>query len=302
LIKGNALDTLHRGAYLVYEREKKERRLKIMYFITISEMFGTKGDEIAQKVAKGLNYTYYGEAELLKFAGEIGFLTDVKKLDEKGPPLFERFFSEKPKVSLDRLQSVIFEVAKKGDALFFGKGSQLLLNSFNCALHVLVTGSPEKRIQRIMEEKKVDRDIAEKMIHRSDQDKRGFLRFAFEEDWLNPNLYDLVLNTDKLAIDSAVKMVMEAAKSDGIKACGIDSMYLLEKLSLQRKVEAAFLEAGLASQHTFYNVEDGETVRLYGLVYSLDEKETLEKMMKGTKGVKKVINNLTVFKGSMGGA
>jgi osmotically-inducible protein OsmY len=97
-------------------------------------------------------------------------------------------------------------------------------------------------------------------------------------------------------------MVMEAAKSDGIKACGIDSMYLLEKLSLQRKVEAAFLEAGLASQHTFYNVEDGETVRLYGLVYSLDEKETLEKMMKGTKGVKKVINNLTVFKGSMGGA
>ena len=265
-------------------------------------MLGTKGEEIAQKVTKGLNYAYYGEAELLKFAEEMGFLTDVKKLDEKGPPLLERFFSEKPKVYLDRLQSVIFEVAKRGDALFFGKGSQLLLNSFNCALHVLVTGSLEKRVQRVMEEKKVDREIAEKMVHRSDQDKRGFVRFAFEEDWLNPNLYDLVLNTDKLTIDSAAKMVVEAAKSNGIKSCGVDSMKLLEKLSLQRKVEAAFLEAGASSQHTFYNVEDGETVRIYGIAYSLEEKQALEKMMKGIKGVKKVINNMNLFAGAMGGA
>ncbi len=273
-----------------------------MYFVTISEMLGTKGTQIAQQVAKGLNYAYYSEAELLKFAEEMGFFVDVKKLDEKGPPLFERFFSEKPRVYLDRLQSVIFEMAKKGNAVFFGKGSQLLLNSFNCALHVLVTGSMEKRVQQIMEEKRVDGEIAEKMIHRSDQDKRGFLRFAFEEDWLNPNLYDLVLNTDKLTIDSATKMIVEAAKSDGIKACGIDSMKLLEKLSLQRKVEAVFLEAGVESQHTFYDVEDGETVRIYGIVYSLQDKEALGKMMKGIKGVKKVTNNLTLFSGGMGGA
>ena len=120
-----------------------------MYFITISEMLGTKGVQVAQGVAKGLNYAYFGEAELLHFAEEMGFLKDVRKLDEKGPPLLEKFFSEKPKIYLDRLQSVIFEVAKKGNALFFGRGSQLLLNSFDCALHVLVTGSLEKRIQRI---------------------------------------------------------------------------------------------------------------------------------------------------------
>ena len=273
-----------------------------MYFITISEMLGAKGDQIAQRVAKGLNYAYYGESELLKFAEEIGFLKDIKKLDEKGPHLLERFFSEKPKVYLDRLQSVIFEVAKKGDALFFGKGSQLLLNSFNCALHVLVTGSLEKRIQQIMEEKKLEREIAEKMVHRSDQDKRSFLRFAFEEDWLNPSLYDFILNTDKLSIDAAVQMVIDAAKSDGIKACGVDSMKLLEELSLQRKVEAALLEAGVSSHHVFHTVEDGETVNIYGFVYTSDEKERLGKMVKEIKGVKKVINNLTLFKGAMGSA
>jgi len=32
----------------------------------------------------------------------MGFFADVKKLDEKGPHLLERFFSEKPRVYLDR--------------------------------------------------------------------------------------------------------------------------------------------------------------------------------------------------------
>ena len=272
-----------------------------MYFVTISEMSGTNGRKIAQGVAKALNYKFYGEEELLKAAGEMGFLKDIRQLDEKGPPFFERFFSEKPKVYLDRLQAVIYEVAKKGDAVFFGRGSQLLLNSFGCALHVLITGSMEKRIQRTMEENRVSREVVEKMIHTYDHDRRGFVRFAFDQDWLNPHLYDLILNTDKLSIDSGVKMVMDAAKSDEIKACGIDSVKALGQLSLQRKVEAAFLEAGVLSCHLFVTVEDTDSVRFYGLVNSDDEKAEIEKIAKKIQGVRRIINDLTVFRGSMGG-
>jgi len=60
------------------------------------------------------------------------------------------------------------------------------------------------------------------MIRQSDHDKRGFVRYAFDEDWLNPQLYDLLLNVDKLSFDSATKIVIDAAKSDEIKACGRD--------------------------------------------------------------------------------
>lgn len=272
-----------------------------MYFITVSEMLGTNGDKIARQVARVLNYTYYGEEELFKAAEEMGFLSDVKKLDEKGPTLLEKLFSEKPKVYLDRLQSVIYEVARKGDAVFFGRGSQLLLNSFDCALHVLVIGSMERRIQRMMEEKRVGREVSEKMTLRSDHDRRGFLRFAFDEDWLNPHLYDLILNTDKLTIDAAVKMIIDAARSDEIKACGADSVKFLGKLSLQRKVDAAFLEAGIINQPLFFTVENTDSVRLYGLVNSLEEKEKVESILKGIKDIKNIVNDLTVFKGSMGG-
>ncbi|OGP74077.1 MAG: hypothetical protein A2V86_07315 [Deltaproteobacteria bacterium RBG_16_49_23] len=272
-----------------------------MYFTTISEMLGTNGEKIARQAAKELDYTFYGEEELFKAAEEMGFLSDVKKMGEKGPAFLERFFSEKPKIYLDRLQSVIYEVAKKGDAVFFGRGSQLLLHSFDCAFHVLVTGSMEKRVKRVMEEKQVNREVAERVIRRSDHDKRGFIRFAFDEDWLNPHLYDLILNTDKLSLESASKMIAVGARSEEIKFCGIDSVNSLGKLSIQRKVEAAFLEAGISQQHLFVTVEDIESVRLFGFVGSPEEKEKVNALVKGIKGIKNIIDNLVIFKLSTGG-
>jgi cytidylate kinase len=265
-----------------------------MYFITVSELLGTNGEKIARQVAGILNYAYYGEDELFQAADEMGFLADLKKLGEKGPTLLEKFFSEKPKVYLDRLQSVIYEVAKKGNAVFFGRGSQLLLNSFDCALHVLVTGSTEKRAERIVKEMNVKKEVAEKILQRSDHDKGGFLRFAFNEDWLDPHLYDLILNTDKLSVESAVKMTIDAARSEEIKACGVDSVKLLGNLSLLRKTESALLEAGLMRPSLFVSVEEPDSVHLYGLVNSLEEKEIVEKVTKGIKDIKKVKNDLAV--------
>jgi len=268
-----------------------------MYFITFSEMLGTNGEKIARQLAGMLNYDYYGEEELFKAADELGFVKDLKKLGEKGPTLLEKYFSEKPKVYLDRLQSVIYEVAKKGDAVFFGRGSQLLLNSFGCALHVLVTGSMEKRVERIVKEMNVEKEVAEKIVQRSDQNKRGFLKFAFDEDWLNPRLYDLILNTDKLSIDSTVKMITDGARSEEIKVCGTDSVRRLGKLSLHRQVESALLDAGVMHLNLYFTVEDTDSVRIYGLAHSSEEKEMIENIVKGIKGVKKITTNLAIIKG-----
>ena len=175
-----------------------------------------------------------------------------------------------------------------------------MLSSFGCALHILVTGSLEKRIQRVMEVYGVGRDEAEKMIERSDHDRGGFVRFAFDQDWLDPKLYDLVLNTDKLSLKSAVDLVVGSAKSDEIKACGIDSVTELGKLSLHRQVESGLLEAGLSSSHVFVSVEDPETVRLFGFTYSSEEKDEFDHAVRRVGNVKKVVTELQVIRGNIG--
>jgi len=152
-----------------------------------------------------------------------------------------------------------------------------------------------------MEEKQAGREVAEKMISRSDHDKRSFIRFAYDEDMLNPQLYDLVLNTDKLSIDSAVKMIVDAAESDEIKSCGIDSVQLLGRLSLNRKIESLLLEAGFTSAHLFFTVEETNSVRLFGMVNSAGEKEGIENLVKRIKEIKTIKNELVVITGSMKG-
>jgi len=96
-------------------------------------------------------------------------------------------------------------------------------------------------------------------------------------------------------------MVVDAARSEEIRTCGMDSVRLLGKLSLHRKVESALLEAGVTNQHLFFTVEDEDSVRVYGLANSLEEKENIEKVLKGIRDIRKVTNELTILRGSMGG-
>jgi hypothetical protein len=55
-------------------------------------------------------------------------------------------------VYLERLYSVIYELATQGDAVFLGRGSHLLLRDFPCALHVRVTASPETCLRTLLDQ------------------------------------------------------------------------------------------------------------------------------------------------------
>ena len=98
-----------------------------MHFITFSRKMGTNGTEIARQVANKLRYQFYDTEAIEKAAREMGFLENVKEIDEKAPSLFQRLFSHKPAIELDRLNSIVYELAKKGDAVFLGRGSHILL-------------------------------------------------------------------------------------------------------------------------------------------------------------------------------
>ena len=102
----------------------------------------------------------------------MGFLDSVEQIDEKRPSFFQRFFSHKPTVNLDRLNSVIYQLANQGDGVFLGRGGQILLKSFSCALHVRVIASREKRIQNL-----IKRGYAEETALRAiEENEKGRIR------------------------------------------------------------------------------------------------------------------------------
>jgi cytidylate kinase len=265
-----------------------------MYFITFSEKMGSNGSEIALRVAEQLGYSFYDTEAIENAAREMGFLQDIREIDEKMPSLFQRLFSQKPEIHLDRLHSVIYELASRGNAVFLGRGSYILLRVFKCALHIRVIASLEKRIQNLVE-RGFHREVAIKEIHRSDHERGAFVKFAFGVDSDNVDLYDIVINTDNFTIDLAINTVLHMARSEEIKARSLDAMKSLEMMGLARRVEAVLIEAGFPSTSVSVSVLEPGKIQLTGFVGKQMEKAEAEGVLKGVKGIKSLENQIRVI-------
>ena len=268
-----------------------------MYFITFSRKMGTNGTEIARQVTNKLGYQFFDTEAIENAAREMGFLKNFKEIDEKAPSLFQRLFSHKPAIELDRLNSIVYELAKKGNAVFLGRGSHILLKSFSCALHIRVTASIEIRVQNLIE-RGFNREGALKAIERSDHERGNFIKFAFGVDWENPGLYDVVLNMDKLSVPLAVNTVIQMARSEEIKTCSIDAIKSLEMMGLQTRAEAALIEAGLTygptGTYIQVQVEEPRKVLLAGRVDSDATKKRAQEIVQKVKGVSFVDNRVMI--------
>ena len=262
-----------------------------MNFITFTRKLGTGGSEIARRVADELHYSLYDTSIIENTARDMGFLSDIKEVDEKVPSLFERLFTRRPQIHLGRLNSVIYELASRGNAVFLGRGSHILLRTFRCALHVRVTASPETRIENLVK-RGLQRDAAIRAIHRSDQERGGFTKFAFGVDWEDPELYDIVLNMDSLSVDLAVETALRMASNEEIKARSMDAMKSLEMMALTGRAEAALMEAGF-SLVCASAVAPGR-VQLTGIVGSEPSRAKTEALLRGVKGIESIDNQLDI--------
>ena len=267
-----------------------------MKWITVSRKMGTHGSEIARRVATELGYRFYDTEAINQMAQELGVLESIREVDEKTPPLFQRIFSQRPVIYLERLYSVIYELARQGDAVFLGRGSHLLLRDFPCALHVWVTASPESRIRTLLDQG-FTREAAARAIKRSDDERSAVLKFAFGVDWENPARYDLVLNMDKLSVNLAVSTVLHMVRSPDISEASTEALRTLGTMALASRAEAALSEAnvglGIVPALSVSVVAPGK-VRVSGRVEREGQKADAENVLRAVKGVEVVENVIEV--------
>jgi len=268
-----------------------------MYFITFTRKMGTGGSEIAKRVASELGYSFYDTEAIENAAREMGLIKENTERGEKVPSLFSRFFSKEPEIHLDRLNSVIYELASRGSAVFLGRGSHVLLRPFKCALHVRVTGSTEKRVENLVA-RGLPEGAALKAIHRSDHEREAFTKFAFHVDWENPELYDVVINMDNLSVDLAVDLITGLARTEEIRARSVDAMSSLRTMALARRSEAALMEAGFSMTRVSLSVPEPGRVRLTGTAADKSEAAEATAVLMKVEGVQSVANELEIVPGA----
>lgn len=266
-----------------------------MPLITISRGIGCGGMVIARLVAEGLNLELFDDDRLEQEVLRMGIHKKGSEiLAEKGPGFLDQIFSSRPGIYLDYMEAVIYEVAKKGEGVIIGHGSQMLLRDFECALHVRIQATESTRIRNLMTQKGLGEEAARKLIHKRDHEQGGFFRYAFHKDWTDPALYDLIINTEQIDLDLAAKLVMEVAGSEQIRTCSLKALESMERLSLMKKVHAALAENNILSVSLNVDVPEKGVVEISGLCRSENEKEDIVKIVKALAGVKKVSARVVV--------
>ncbi len=269
-----------------------------MPLVTISGGIGTGIGEMAQIVASKAGLELYDDQRLHAEAVRMGVRSkDLKGIDEKAPGFFDSLRVD-PRLYVDILESVVYSVSKSGHGIIIGHGSQVLLRDFGCALHVLVHAPEDFRVRQLLEHRTSNdggMEGARKLIHKSDNEKRGFLRFAYQLDWDNVSLYDLVINTAKLGIDESAEVILHALGLQIVQECSMQALDAIERMTLQRTVQAAMAKAGL-HYFSFSRVDVPEKGRVVvsGLAGTEEEKEKILQTAKATPGVMSVKDEINV--------
>jgi len=267
-----------------------------MALITITMSLGSGDIGIAQRVADALNVKLYDDHELKETALRLGIRSeDLKSLDEKAPGFFDRILSRRPEIYRDFMEAVVFEVARNGEGIIIGHGSQVLLRDFGCALHVHLHASESARIENLTRQHVLSSEAAEKLIQKNDNEQRGFLRYAFNMRMNDPSLYDLIINTEKLGTDLAVKLIVESASSDEIKACSLEAIDAMERMSQKRKIRAALIDNDIIVSMLHIEVPRKNAAEIRGYTYTRDDKDRIEEIVNGLSGLSEVNTDITVM-------
>lgn len=266
-----------------------------MSLITITQSMGCAGDQIAKLVAATLNVELYDDARLQQTVKTMGKeFGDLKQFDEKAPGFFDRLISNKPDMFLDLMEAAIYEVAKKGEGVIIGRGGQFLLRDFGCALHVLIYAAHSTRIQQVAKQEKTSQEVAERLVHKSDENQSGFFQFAFHRAWNDLSLFDLVISTEKMAPSSAAEIIVKATQDQEVKTCSLSALDAMDRLSLEKKIEATLLKNSFNPLYIHITVPETGVVQLRGLTESHDDLRRLQKILDAVDGVREFRNEVSV--------
>ncbi|MCI0547800.1 MAG: cytidylate kinase family protein [Candidatus Rokubacteria bacterium] len=215
-----------------------------MAIITISHEIGSGGPEIGKALAERLGYRCVGPELIQDAARRYGLLEEkLSHLDEAKPSLFERFDAETRRY-ITVIQTALYEFAEHDNAILLGRGGQWLLRGVPHVLRVRVMAPFDVRVKRVSRkfasqaaEQTTPRTVTE-LVRRDDAEKLGRMRYLYEVDIRDPQLYDLVINADKVPVDASVEVIAHLARRPEMATTEAGAQLVADR-SLASRVQVA---------------------------------------------------------------
>jgi cytidylate kinase len=266
-----------------------------MPVVALTQEMGSLAKDVAVRLgeAAGLAVTRHEVVE--NVAGRMQVPTSlINRLRGGKAGLVERLSTDAQSVAIYTAEEV-FSQAQRGNVVLRGWGATLLLRPVAHVVSVRITRSFDKRVDWLVESLGTDdRGAAEAEVRRSDEAHAARMRAQFGVTWGDPVLYDLVVNMDRITVDSAVAQILALAARPEFQETDA-SRARLEALALNARVRAA-LKANESTEGTNVDIDSaGGKVVLNGMVLNDAERAEVERVASTIAGVGNVDNQLRVM-------
>ena len=269
-----------------------------MPVIALTQGMGSLAQDIAEQLAQELGLTTLQHEVAERVADKMHVAKSlINRLRAGKAGAIERLRADRDAMSIYSAEEVL-DAAARGNTVLRGWGATQLLRPVPHVPCIRILRPFAQRVQWVMAALDTD-DIAaaEAEVKRSDEANASRMHEQFGVTWGDPVLFDLVLNTDRLSIDTCVQQVKsllvrpEFAETEASRA-------LLLTLALHQRVRAA-LRAHDSTREVNVSIEgSGERVVLRGIVVNAAERGAAEQVAGAVAGVAAVDNELRVMAGS----
>jgi cytidylate kinase len=203
-----------------------------MPLITISRQYGSGGSEIAERVARTLDWHLYDNAVVNEVAKRLGMQpAEVSAREERVPSLPERIASAMalgmpevmPTVAdlamqpseeriVEMTRRVMEEAVLAGPAVLVGRGAQCMLASRADALHVFCYAPAEALASYAVTNLGVAREDAARVVAENNHHREQYVKRHWKRDWRDFANYHVCVNTAWLGIGGASELIVQLAR------------------------------------------------------------------------------------------
>ena len=266
-----------------------------MPVIALTQGMGSLAQDIAEQLANELGIATLQHEVADRVATKMHVSKSlISRLRSGKAGTFERLKADRQAIAIYTNEEVL-EAAARGNVVLRGWGATALLRSVAHVPCIRILRPFAKRVQWLMTELDTDDvEMAEAEIRRSDEANASRMHEQFGVNWGEPVLFDLVLNADRLSVDTCVQQIKALLTRPEFTETEASRATLLA-LAVHARVRAA-LRANEATREVNVTIEgQGDRIALRGIVVNAAERASAEQVVAAVPGVGAVDNELRVM-------